>query len=363
MKFIAPSPIALCGLLLSAACFAPHSLAAAGKDAAAKAEGIKADVLYHNYCSVCHGDRGDGKSRARGSLVPPPKDFTQPPLMPREAMIEIVRNGKPGTAMVGWKTKLNDSEVAAVVDYVFNTFGRVAVDPRLARGRSIYGHNCAVCHGDRGQGGPAHGAAAGPPARDFTAKVSRGELNRERMVDAVMHGRKGTAMAAFSSRLSAPDIEAVVDYVRDVLMQSAPELVSGTHAHTGRKGEAPTPPPSSQQGRADMAQPLPRGLKGQVTRGEKFYMANCATCHGVKGDGQGPRAYFINPKPKNFLDDASRTVLNRPILFATISMGRLGTEMPAWSKVLSDQEIADVSEFVFRQYIRPTTQSAARGGK
>ena len=40
------------------------------------------------------------------------------------------------------------------------------------------------------------------------------------MVDAVMHGRKGTAMAAFSSRLSAPDIEAVVDYVRDVLMQS-----------------------------------------------------------------------------------------------------------------------------------------------
>jgi mono/diheme cytochrome c family protein len=56
-------------------------------------------------------------------------------------------------------------------------------------------------------------------------------------------------------------------------------------------------------------------------------------------------------------------VLNRPILFATISMGRLGTEMPAWSKVLSDQEIADVSEFVFRQYIRPTTQSAARGGK
>ena len=35
-------------------------------------------ALYHQYCSVCHGDRGDGHSRARGSLTPPPRDFTTP---------------------------------------------------------------------------------------------------------------------------------------------------------------------------------------------------------------------------------------------------------------------------------------------
>jgi len=359
------TPFETCARLLAAALLftvwqAPIA-AAADPSPAAGASGIKADVLYHNYCSVCHGDRGDGKSRARGSLVPPPKDFTQPPLMPTEAMIEIVRNGKPGTAMVGWKTQLNDAEVAAVVDFVRNTFGRVATDPRLARGRSLYGHNCSVCHGDRGQGGVAHGGS-GQPARNFTAQVSRTELTRERMVDAVMHGRKGTAMAAFSSRLSAPDIEAVVDYVREVLMQSSPELVSGTRAHTGRKEAAAPAAQATASGKADMAQPLPRGLQGRYARGEKFYMANCATCHGEKGDGKGPRAYFIKPKPKNFLDDASRAVLNRPILFATISMGKLGTEMPAWSKVLTDQEIADVAEFVFRQYIRPAPKEAARKG-
>ena len=33
-------------------------------------------VLYHNYCSVCHGDRGDGKSRATGALSTVPRDFT-----------------------------------------------------------------------------------------------------------------------------------------------------------------------------------------------------------------------------------------------------------------------------------------------
>ena len=33
-------------------------------------------LLYHNYCSVCHGDKGDGRSRATGSLSTPPRDFT-----------------------------------------------------------------------------------------------------------------------------------------------------------------------------------------------------------------------------------------------------------------------------------------------
>jgi mono/diheme cytochrome c family protein len=45
--------------------------------------------------------------------------------------------------------------------------------------------------------------------------------------------------------------------------------------------------------------------------------------------------------------------LNRPALFTFISQGKLATEMPAWSKVLTDQEIADVAEYTFRAYIEP----------
>jgi mono/diheme cytochrome c family protein len=43
--------------------------------------------------------------------------------------------------------------------------------------------------------------------------------------------------------------------------------------------------------------------------------------------------------------------LNRPVLFEAISNGRLGTNMPAWSKVLNNQEIANVAEFVFQNFI------------
>ena len=78
------------------------------------------------------------------------------------------------------------------------------------------------------------------------------------------------------------------------------------------------------------------------------------TCHGKDGDGRGPRAYFINPKPRNFLHAGSRAELNRPELYEHIGEGVRGTEMPAWDKVLTPQQIADVAEYVFRQFISST---------
>lgn len=102
---------------------------------------------------------------------------------------------------------------------------------------------------------------------------------------------------------------------------------------------------------SDMSLPMPQGLKGDPEKGKIFFMGNCFTCHGVDGDGNGPRAYFITPPPRNFLLETSRQRLNRPVLFEAITNGRLGTNMPAWGKVLSSQEIADVAEFVFQNFI------------
>ena len=105
------------------------------------------------------------------------------------------------------------------------------------------------------------------------------------------------------------------------------------------------------QSAPDMSLPMPLGLKGDPAKGGAFFMTNCFTCHGVKGDGEGPRAYFITPPPRNFLLETSRQRLNRPVLFEAITNGRLGTNMPAWGKVLNNQEIADVAEFVFQHFI------------
>jgi mono/diheme cytochrome c family protein len=112
---------------------------------------------------------------------------------------------------------------------------------------------------------------------------------------------------------------------------------------------------------ADMSLPMPLGLKGDPDKGRIFFMTNCFTCHGIKGDGDGPRAYFITPPPRNFLLETSQQRLNRPVLFEAITNGRLGTNMPAWGKVLNNQEIADVAEFVFRNFISAARETGNEG--
>ena len=43
--------------------------------------------------------------------------------------------------------------------------------------------------------------------------------------------------------------------------------------------------------------------------------------HGAEGDGNGRRAYFIFPKPRNFLDPATQQTFNRPRLYSGIADG------------------------------------------
>lgn len=324
-------------------------------------------ATYHNYCSVCHGDRGDGRSRASNSLVPPPRSFTTPSAaqeLGRERMLDAVRNGRPGTAMTGWKTQLSDTDMEAVVDYVRTTFMQPAGSPTVQRGMKLYQANCASCHGEQGQGG-APVAGSGPrPARNFRAPEAVAELTPERMLQTVANGKPGTAMPAFGARLGREDLDAVVEYVRTTLMLPPAPGISGTSAHAGpavpaRPAMPDTPAKAAPVMAGNMTLPFPGGKTGDAAKGRTFYMANCATCHGEKGDGQGPRAYFIRPKPRNLIEDAARAQFNRPALFAAIANGRLGTEMPAWNKVLTDQEIANVGEFVFQAFIR-TPAAAAR---
>ena len=308
-------------------------------------------AIYHNYCSVCHGDRGNGNSRAINSLNPPPRDFTAYEL-PRDYMIQIVGKGKPGTAMVGWDTQLSEHEIEIVVDYVRQRFMVLASAPRIKLGREIYQDKCVVCHGETGKGNPLH--PFGRQAKDLSTPAARERLTRAGMIDVTTNGLSATGMLSFRDQLKKKDIEAVVDYMIAAIL--LPEMkISGTDAHAGRAGN-PTASGATGAERADPNLAFPDGLKGDVAKGRALYNANCATCHGKAGDGQGPRAYFINPRPVSFLSDGSRAKLNRPMLYTIVSAGKLGTEMPAWRQVLSPQQMADVSEYVFQAFVAPESK-------
>jgi mono/diheme cytochrome c family protein len=335
-------------------CLAPaHDVLAEGKPT--RGSGIKPDVLYHNYCSVCHGDRGDGNSRAINSLNPPPRNFLQSASFGRDYVIKVIRDGKPNTAMVGWGSQLNDKEIEELADFVRNTFMGAALNPKIQLGKKVYDEHCVRCHGPAGEGQATKEMPV--PPKSLASPQAREELYPARMIDAITNGKSGTYMISYRKTLKKQEIEAVVAYIDTILMVPASKI-SGTHAHGGRMADAQNGMAGGGDGKADMAQPMPNGLKGDYAKGRKFFLGNCADCHGAKGDGQGKRAYFINPRPVDFTSAKARSRLNRPAIYTFTTHGKLGTEMPAWGKVLSEQEIADVSEYVFKAYIEPGLASA-----
>lgn len=190
------------------------------------------EYIFHNYCSVCHGDRGDGQSRAKDGLDPPPRNYTTPESaieLTRERMIHSVTNGRPGTAMIAWGSELSPAEIENVVDYVRKTFMKLGnnsamhkvPDSKLlaSRGGVLYMQNCAMCHGETGARDTT--GRMQPPPRDFTLPDVAAELTRKRMIASITNGRPGTAMMGYGSQFSQGDIEAMADFIREAFMSGS----------------------------------------------------------------------------------------------------------------------------------------------
>src|SRR4051812_2760453 len=72
-----------------------------------------------------------------------------------------------------------------------------------------------------------------------------------------------------------------------------------------------------------------------LTRGATVYRANCAGCHGQAGRGDGPMAAGLNPKPAD-LTDLSTLQSTSPLdFYRRISIGVVGTSMPAFEARLA----------------------------
>jgi mono/diheme cytochrome c family protein len=306
-------------------------------------------------------------------MMPPPRDFTTPDSavdLTRARVIQSIANGRPGTAMAPWKHQLEAHQIEEVADFIRERFMLSVSSDDAATGRRLYASYCSVCHGEAGQVAMWAGENMNPPPRNFTSADARRVLSRERMIRSVTYGRANTAMPGWGNQLPEDDIAAVVDYIRLAFMppessehsaegEEPAHEHAGTHAAAGVHAHDILPPG---QILPDMSLPFPGGIVGDAGRGEEFYRDNCATCHGLAGDGRGPRAYFIMPKPRDFTHAATRHSMNRPALFESIAMGTRGTEMAAWSKVIDEQTIADVAEFVLQEFIRPGETDAAGGG-
>jgi cytochrome c oxidase subunit 2 len=88
---------------------------------------------YESTCAVCHGAKGEGNPALKAPALHGSKTATGP----KEAHIDTVLNGRPGTAMAPFKEQLNDTDLAAVISYERNSWGNKAgiVQPAEVKAR------------------------------------------------------------------------------------------------------------------------------------------------------------------------------------------------------------------------------------
>jgi len=337
------------GALLAAGSDESHTHTPAAQQAAGEAARLKAGAaligarqLYIDRCAACHGERGHGTDAAATDFA----DAEALVRLTRQAMSESLDRNHDGRLAA----PLSEADSTVIIGYLRSYLILPAPDADTAVGRGIYSRDCSVCHGDRGDAASWAQNSLNPPPAAFTSH-GLDQLTREKMIEAVTFGKKGTAMMPFAVQLSNEEIAATVDYIRAAFMPSGMGLGAGGHDH----GQDHAVGDQTDDGKDA---PFPAGLAGDPVWGKAFYNANCAECHGPKGDGEGRRAYFMIKKPKDFLSHEARTELDRPKLLEEISEGVTGSTMPSWDKVLTPQQIANVAEYVYRAFLHPDRFSA-----
>lgn len=82
-----------------------------------------------------------------------------------------------------------------------------------------------------------------------------------------------------------------------------------------------------------------------LAAGQARYQQLCTSCHGAEGDGDGPLAPELDPKPPSFVRGDRIASLSPFQAYNTIRMGVDGTAMPAFPQ-LTDEEVWELAFFV-----------------
>ncbi|AZQ12486.1 cytochrome c oxidase subunit II [Shewanella khirikhana] len=241
------------------------------------------EKVYLASCAACHQPNGAGLPGVfpalKGSAIATGAIANH---------LEIVINGKSGTAMQAFGKQLSATDIAAVVTYERNAWGNntgdtvqaadvnghspdsaasavpsssepavntvpaatkpsagsetsptaavadepasnepLSMDELMARGEKVYMTACVACHQPNGAGLPgAFPALKGSP-------IATGPVADH--LDIVIKGKAGTAMQAFGAQLSAQDIAAVVTYERNAWGNSTGDAVQATDVNNHGK--------------------------------------------------------------------------------------------------------------------------------
>ncbi|HEX3681164.1 MAG TPA: c-type cytochrome [Bryobacteraceae bacterium] len=182
---------------------------------------------------------------------------------------------------------------------------------------TLYGENCAGCHGDRGRNAP--GRILNDPL--YLAVIPRDELQ-----NVIANGRPGTAMPAWLRSQGGPltdkQVAALVDGIEK--NWAKPEQFQG----------AVLPPYAA------------TGEQGDPAHGKKLFLRDCFMCHG-KGAVIG---LVTDP---SYLQLSTDQLLRTAIIVGRPDLGMLDYRSLNLGHALANQDIADLVAYLAS--MRPTS--------
>ena len=122
------------------------------------------------------------------------------------------------------------------------------------------------------------------------------------------------------------------------------------------------PDPTAEESDAGPAPLIDIAGSDQLKRGAAVYSARCSGCHGVTGDGAGPAADLLRPRPRDYRKGIFKFTSTpyghmpaRHDLVRTIRRGAKGTSMPAFPW-MSDEDLNAVIDYVVYLSLRGKTE-------
>ncbi|MDP2600559.1 MAG: c-type cytochrome [Deltaproteobacteria bacterium] len=236
--------------------------------------------------------------------------------------------------------------------------------PELAaKGKEIYGVQCAACHGADGKGDGPAASALNPKPRDFTSGVWKLGGTPSQVFHTITHGSPGTSMAGFAS-VSVPDRWALVAYLRS-LSPNKPEDTPETLKQSGVDKMLDQGPGTRDQGpKTTEAIPVSFAMKqyvqtdvgvtdltvppagtDSVSLGQKIYQSDCMSCHGFQGKGGIPVSVvgFVSEKEratlktKDFAVSRQTWTYNQAAFIDLVSNGLPGRNMPGFADYSAEE--------------------------
>ncbi len=190
--------------------------------------------------------------------------------------------------------------------------------PSAMRGLPPYGQGCASCHGAQGEG------------TDWAAAIGRREFLFSRSPVEVFRMLAGMKLPDGSTRVGA--------HGQNVAKRSK---AATPHAPYARGW--------SDQERWDVVAALWSFATAadRIDLGRRLFQRNCAACHGEGGRGDGPGGRSQPKKPADFTDARRMLAGTGELYTAKIRRGGMGTGMPYWGSIFSEEELSALVDYVW----------------